>query len=223
MVLVDHGLYKQIDDDFRIRYAQLWKSLMLADLRGIKESCKSLGVDKMVRVSLPQFHHQHPATYMFSLTMIMGQYTLLAAMLTSRPYDEMMERAKTGSLAANVSATNSKSDKAMIQGYAQHFLKDIFVILGSLPRQMLLLLKMNDCLRHIDYKLGSPANTLVVAGKHASAAVFEDRIQKSKSWQDKFAAWFEYLQVLVRIHIHDVGVWWADHTQRLRMITATTT
>lgn len=48
MVLVDHGLYKAIDDDFRIEYAQLWKALMLADLKGIRESCHRLGVDEMV-------------------------------------------------------------------------------------------------------------------------------------------------------------------------------
>ena len=38
MVLVDHGLYKEIDDKFRIRYAQLWKSLMLADLNRVDEA-----------------------------------------------------------------------------------------------------------------------------------------------------------------------------------------
>lgn len=48
LVLLDHGLYKQLDDDFRIQYAYLWRSLMMADVKGIKESCKSLGVDEMV-------------------------------------------------------------------------------------------------------------------------------------------------------------------------------
>lgn len=28
-ICVDHGLYKEIDDKFRIKYAELWKSLML--------------------------------------------------------------------------------------------------------------------------------------------------------------------------------------------------
>ena len=41
------------------------------------------------------------------------------------------------------------------------FLYEIFGLLASLPRQMLLLLKMNDCLRHIDYQLGSPTNTVI--------------------------------------------------------------
>lgn len=178
MVLVDHGLYKQIDDEFRIKYAKLWQSLMLADLDGIKNSCSDLGVDEM--------------------------YTLLAAILTSRPYDEIMERAKTGSLSAGIK--NTKADKALIAGYAQHFLKDIIDILGTLPRQMLLLLKMNDCLRHIDYTLGSPTNTLVVAGEYASRALYKDCLEKSSSWTSSWTAWWKYMNVLVRIHVHDWGV-----------------
>jgi hypothetical protein len=35
-VLLDHGLYKQIDDDFRHEYAGLWRSLVLADHDGIR-------------------------------------------------------------------------------------------------------------------------------------------------------------------------------------------
>lgn len=48
LVLLDHGLYKQLDDDFRIQYARLWRSLMMADVKGIQESCKELGVEEMV-------------------------------------------------------------------------------------------------------------------------------------------------------------------------------
>lgn len=187
MVLVDHGLYKQIDDEFRLRYANLWKSLMLADLKGIQESCKSLGVEEM--------------------------YTLLAAILTSRPYDEIMERSKTGALSAN-SKIYSKADQAMIQGYAQQFLGDIIEMLGTVPRQMLLLLKMNDCLRHIDYTLGSPTNTLVVAGKYASLAVLRDQFRNHPTLTGRFFALVDFMRVMFRIQIHDFRVWWVVDGQR---------
>lgn len=127
-------------------------------------------------------------------------------MLTSRPFDEIVERSKTGSLKADFQP-DSKSDKAMIQGYAQRFLKDIFEMLSTVPRQMLLLLKMNDCLRHIDYTLGSPLNNLVAAGKYASKAVYEDEWRKAKGISGRFRAWFDYAQVLFRIYAHDFGVW----------------
>jgi len=134
------------------------------------------------------------------------QYTLFAAMLTSRPFDEIVERSKTGSLKADFQP-DSKCDKAMIQGYAQYFIKDIFGMLATLPRQMLLLLKMNDCLRHIDYTLGSPLNNLVAAGKYASKAVYEDEMKNAKGARGRFRAWFDYVRVMFRINVHDFGVW----------------
>jgi len=49
LVLVDHGLYKEIDNDFRILYARLYKSLLMADVPKIKSTCEKLGVSKMAR------------------------------------------------------------------------------------------------------------------------------------------------------------------------------
>ncbi len=51
IILFDHGLYKQLDDTFRVMYAKLWKSLLIADVQGIKESCSALGVEEMVSIS----------------------------------------------------------------------------------------------------------------------------------------------------------------------------
>lgn len=48
LVLVDHGLYKEIDNDFRMLYARLYKSLLMADVPKIKSTCEKLGVSKMV-------------------------------------------------------------------------------------------------------------------------------------------------------------------------------
>jgi aarF domain-containing kinase len=180
-IFSDHGLYKEIDDNFRVKYAELWKSLMLADLRGIEESCHSMGIDKA--------------------------YPLFAAMLTARPYDEIIERSKTGSFSAASAAPESQADRAVIRGYAKQFLSEIFVLLGTLPRQMLLLLKMNDCLRHIDLALGSPTNTLVVAGRYASRAVYENKMKKETIVSSRFKCWLSYMHVLFRIQIHDFGAW----------------
>lgn len=184
MVLVDHGLYKEIDTEVQLKYAQLWRSLMLADLDGIEKSCASLGV---------------------------RAYPLFAAMLTARPYDETIERSKysksTWSFSAqrNTSSTpDNQADRAVIAGYAKMFLADILGLLGDLPRDILLLLKMNDCLRHIDFALGSPTNTLVVAGKYASKVVFNHQMSEDgKSLKYKLKCWMEYLRILLRIQLHN--------------------
>lgn len=190
IVLVDHGLYKQIDDDFKLTYARLWKALMMADIIQIKQSCKELGIDEM--------------------------YPLLAAMLTSRPFDEILERSKTKSLSTQ-SIGNNASDKAMIRGYAHQYLTEIIQMLDKVPRQMLLLFKMNDCLRHIDHDLGSPTNTLLVAGKYAAETVYkEENIvsssltipRKTKPLFSGIKSWISYMIVLSRINVHQTISRW---------------
>ena len=198
MVLVDHGLYKQLDDDFRITYAELWKALMNADIPNIKKASKALGVDGKL-------------------------YTLLSGLLTARPFDEVVERSKTGSFDLSRSSKKSgdktsTTDKAVIRGYAQKFLVDILTMIDKLPRQMVLLLKMNDCLRHIDYSLGSPANNLVCAGRLAAEAVYEHQIQLKENgvWK-RFQAWFDYMLVLWKIQAYELGSWLVD--RRTQSIT----
>jgi aarF domain-containing kinase len=191
MVLVDHGLYKDIDDEFRVNYACLYQSLMLADVEGIKAACGKLGLDQR-------------------------NYALLAAMLTARPFDEILERSKKKTLSQAGIEAHSRKDRAVIQGYAQRYLGDILNLIKSLPRQMLLLLKMNDCLRHIDYALGSPTNTLIVSGEYAAQAVCRDRVQRSDaSWFTRLQAYLGYWRIITLIRIHDVGTWWWNQRQKL--------
>jgi len=96
LVLLDHGLYgyKQIDDDFRITYAKLWKSLLMADIKGIKASCTSPGVEEM--------------------------YPLLVAMLISRPFDEVMQRSNHAPI-KTIRRSNAKKKNQIIhhQGFHQ--------------------------------------------------------------------------------------------------------
>ena len=159
-------------------------------------------------------------------------------MLTSRPFDEILERSKTKSFSPvkkshinNDDSVEAAADKAMIRGYAQQYLQEIIQMLDKVPRQMLLLFKMNDCLRHIEHTLGAPTNSsLIVAGKYAAETVFreeEKRLRdrnrssnaesyynggrnRSKVILARFKSWISYLAVLSRIHIHDLTLWWID-------------
>mmetsp|Transcript_18111 Transcript_18111/g.39132 ORF Transcript_18111/g.39132 Transcript_18111/m.39132 type:complete len:696 (+) Transcript_18111:159-2246(+) len=181
MVLVDHGLYKKLDDDFQEAYARLWTGIVMANVPEIKSACEQLGVNEM--------------------------YPLLASMLTSRPFDEVVERSQTRSLDASPTG-NGDGDKAVIRGYAQRYLKDIIAMLDVVPRQMLLIFKMNDCLRHVDTALGSPVNNLVVAGKYASKRVFESDKRKHKRSNGGvlgfLRSWLSYVHVLIRISSYEL-------------------
>jgi len=127
LVLLDHGLYKELDPKFRLEYARLWRSIVLADTKGIAESSKILGVGDL--------------------------YPLFAAMLTQRPWDDVANP-DMASL-----RSDSEGDAALLRGYAQRYVKEITMVLDRVPRQMLLLLKMSDCLRHLERNLvGAPYN-----------------------------------------------------------------
>ncbi len=203
VILFDHGLYKQLDEEFRMTYAKLWKSLLIADVKGIKESCSSLGVEEMVSISC--FTSTTVGYYdrekLNSCFLVIVKYPLLSAMLTSRPFDEIVERTKTKSFACRHSI-DSASDTAMIRGYAQRYLKEIIQMLDRVPRQMLLLFKMNDCLRHIDHSIGSPSNTLIIAGKYASTAVYNNQIKQLTIF-GRIREWIFYVKVMSRIKVYE--------------------
>ncbi|KAL9646949.1 hypothetical protein ABK040_013807 [Willaertia magna] len=44
IVILDHGLYKSLSDEFRIPYAKFWVSIVLNDKQGIIDYCKSIGI-----------------------------------------------------------------------------------------------------------------------------------------------------------------------------------
>ncbi|RUS31284.1 hypothetical protein BC938DRAFT_478112 [Jimgerdemannia flammicorona] len=50
LVLIDHGLYRQLSTDFRLNYCHLWHSLLLNDAAGLETSAANLGVGRYATV-----------------------------------------------------------------------------------------------------------------------------------------------------------------------------
>eukprot|EP00696_Hemimastix_kukwesjijk_P006925 gnl/Hemi2/18768_TR6209_c0_g1_i1.p1 gnl/Hemi2/18768_TR6209_c0_g1~~gnl/Hemi2/18768_TR6209_c0_g1_i1.p1 ORF type:complete len:530 (-),score=98.10 gnl/Hemi2/18768_TR6209_c0_g1_i1:123-1712(-) len=46
IVLLDHGLYREIDPTFRLNYCRLWRSMILRDEKAVLESATALGLSK---------------------------------------------------------------------------------------------------------------------------------------------------------------------------------
>jgi hypothetical protein len=55
----------------------------------------------------------------------------------------------------------SKKETEVLRGYAHKYFGDIVALLGKVPSDLLLVLKTNDCLRHLDRALGAPVNTAI--------------------------------------------------------------
>ena len=172
VVLLDHGLYRELREEFRIGYARLWRGLIVGDENTIKEECQKM--------------NSGPA------------YTLLAAMLTMRPWDDIVSDDVN-----RLKNKNTKGEAVMLRGYAKKYFKHIVKLLGDVDSDMLLLLKTNDCLRHVDKKLGTPVNSAAVVGATVADVLFHEEYQRPGQGlgliKNTVMAMWQWWQVMVRV------------------------
>lgn len=45
-MLLDHGIYRELDEEFRVDYCQLWRALIMLDSRKIRDLGEKFGVGK---------------------------------------------------------------------------------------------------------------------------------------------------------------------------------
>ncbi|KAI9032462.1 ABC1 family-domain-containing protein [Hyaloraphidium curvatum] len=135
IVLLDHGLYRTLDAEFRFMYAQLWSALIRGDEEGIEAASRDLvvvldggegpGADE-VEAYLEE--RKHGA-------------------------EKPKPKPKAASGLARARSSHEKEIVSSVAGTGE-FLLDIADILAKVPRELLLLLKTNDLLRAVDEDLG---------------------------------------------------------------------
>lgn len=176
IVLLDHGLYQDLGDNFRREYCRLWKALVTSDEDGIKRHCTTLNAGKM--------------------------YTLFAAMLTMKPWDDIVsddiDRLKS---------KNTKGEKEILKAYANRYFKDIVGLLGSIPSVFLLVLKTNDCLRHLDKKLGTPINTFAVVADVTSEVIKKEDMSDAMTSIANSSSSMKYVKLAYKMFTIIVSDW----------------
>eukprot|EP00340_Litonotus_pictus_P007524 CAMPEP_0170515756 /NCGR_PEP_ID=MMETSP0209-20121228/2146_1 /TAXON_ID=665100 ORGANISM="Litonotus pictus, Strain P1" /NCGR_SAMPLE_ID=MMETSP0209 /ASSEMBLY_ACC=CAM_ASM_000301 /LENGTH=415 /DNA_ID=CAMNT_0010800387 /DNA_START=251 /DNA_END=1498 /DNA_ORIENTATION=- len=135
MVILDHGLYKELDEEFRYFYSNFWRGVITQNRGLVAESCKNLNI---------------------------SSYELFVSIVLSRKFDEVMSDEKKYSTEKRFSELKSQEEKDEVKQYAQMYHKDITQILSGVREEMPLLLKINEFLRAIDRKLGSPLNNFEI-------------------------------------------------------------
>ena len=157
LVLLDHGLYRELPRHFTLIYSRLWRGLVLGDADEIREAAEDMGVGPY--------------------------YPLLAAMLTARPWNDILQAAEQP---AALVARGTKEDQAQIAGYAAQYARQIATVLDRVPPPMLLLLKTNDCLRHAERQLtlGLGVGSLLVTLRHSLQALRQDAAERRASRRD---------------------------------------
>lgn len=169
LVLLDHGLYKTINPELRENYAGLWKALVFADVPRIKEYGVRLGAGEDL-------------------------YVLFAGVLTMRPWDEIV----LGTM-DHLNLPDTPEGRAEIQDYAALYFVEFSELLSRLPREVLLLLKTNDCLRAVDNALGAPVNTFVIVARESSRALVNIQAAKGLTFFSYFSLLLDTVEVEFRI------------------------
>uniref|UniRef100_A0A7C9APA6 ABC1 atypical kinase-like domain-containing protein n=2 Tax=Opuntia streptacantha TaxID=393608 RepID=A0A7C9APA6_OPUST len=179
LVLLDHGLYKELDFSTRINYASLWKGLVFSDAKTIKEYSAKLGAGEDL-------------------------YALFAGILTMRPWNRVIDTSVD-----HLVVRGTESDRSELQMYASMYLPQISELLRRLPRVILLMLKTNDCLRAVNNALlqGSSMETYLIIGKVSSEAVIEAKLQQRKSVLTWISVWLEEILLNARLLAMQVALW----------------
>ncbi|KAJ3206987.1 hypothetical protein HDU67_007819 [Dinochytrium kinnereticum] len=139
IVLLDHGLYRQLTDSLRLDYAHLWDSLIRGDEDGILKY--SHRIFTRPTSSVPKDGIDH--------------HRLFASMLTGRSWALISSSKGLGGASALATARTSKEmEEVHEKARTGNFFMAISEVLAKLPREVLLLLKTNDLLRAVDDDLG---------------------------------------------------------------------
>eukprot|EP00730_Choanoeca_flexa_P017886 TRINITY_DN8660_c0_g1_i4.p1 TRINITY_DN8660_c0_g1~~TRINITY_DN8660_c0_g1_i4.p1 ORF type:complete len:607 (+),score=96.02 TRINITY_DN8660_c0_g1_i4:101-1921(+) len=125
VTLLDHGLYRELSTEFRLSYCRLWRSLLEGDADKIKEHAECMNVGEL--------------------------YPLFAAMLTYKPWDDVVAQKELSE--GRLDLTGTDAEKLLVRTNVAKYFREINALLARVPRDVLLLLKTNDCLHGLEAKL----------------------------------------------------------------------
>lgn len=171
LVLLDHGLYRQLNDEFRLEYSKLWKALILGDIKGITESAANMNAADSV--------------------------PLFAGMLTQRQWKDVTKWKKGTNRLGN---DRTEAEKEEIQEFVGQHAQEIGSLLGKVPRELLLLLKTNDCLRSVDKELGAGYNTFMVTARECVRTLNAHREKTQPGMRSKLTSIVERVKLEARLH-----------------------
>lgn len=135
-MLLDHGLYRELEPDFVFNYAQFWKNIILGNEEGIERYAYSL------------FRHTGRKQKDG-----IDYHRLFASMVSARSWDAITSKTSAGF--GGIVTTRQTSEVTNVQNKAGNarFLEAISKILSQCSGELLLIIKSNDLIRSIDQSL----------------------------------------------------------------------
>lgn len=139
LFLLDHGLYRELDDEFRLSYCKLWKGLVLRRAADVEEACAELGAPGFANV--------------FSVFLLNRSWSFAKRLGTDIRVKMSKEEMKQ--LRSDLRDSGLRS-----QGDVSDFVENI-------PDDLLLVFKMNSLVRNVNKALGASVNRFKVNARFA--------------------------------------------------------
>ena len=146
LVLIDHGLYIQMDPKFRHEYSLFWKSLMSFDNATIKKVITEWGIKNS---------------------------DLFASATLMRPYQG--GDGSTSAHMTRISRVDQNKRRYEAQQAMRQGIRDILGDEEKWPRELIFLGRNFRIVQQNNQQLGSPVNRIKITGNWASRALSEDK------------------------------------------------
>ncbi|KAI1700927.1 putative aarF domain-containing protein kinase 1 [Ditylenchus destructor] len=127
-----------------------------------------------------------------------GEYFgLFTCIVTSRSWDAVRK--------GITKVTLKDSEQKEIQKFASTLIPQILRVLDLMPRQMLLILKTNDLLRSITYKLGTKnrPDSFIEMTRFCVRSVYQEKIRKSVGWLNWTCLVLKMYLILTQIYLYE--------------------
>lgn len=204
IVLLDHGLYRQLPRKLRTDYAHLWLSIINND---IPSMCY---YSELVANVPPE------------------KFPLFASAITGRDYGRIIKGDETKGI--QVPHSIEEVQKIQRGSVGGEIMLELVDLLSNMPRIMLLLLKTNDLTRYpsplipivcVSYRVDcraldeslhiqSTERNFLLMTRYCAKAVLLDRLSTDGGW-GKVSAWFSYIRTLTSLTLYE---FWLDFKNR---------
>lgn len=208
IVLLDHGLYFDMDPELRVNYSKLWMSLIEDSSPEVVEARRKYAL--LVGNIGPDLYPVFEAA-------LTGRAALESAWDSEELNGDTISR---GCSIASMDKQSREEVEAIQKAVAKKegLILSIFDVLRRVPRRILMVLKLNDLTRHLDRSLmttHSPVRVFIEHAKFCVAAIWEDdrrRLNQTVAtrgllsfslFKDWFKSWWKYEVKYVQLVLYE--------------------
>ncbi|KAF9904252.1 hypothetical protein EC991_002910 [Linnemannia zychae] len=215
IIVLDHGLYRELSPEFRLDYARLWTAVMASDEEAIKRHALSLGgidayelfaciltgrdwkVIKSAKLT-KQVRNKEETS---KISTGAGNWLVEIADILAKVPRDLLLLFKTNDLLRALDEDMGADDGAQMRTFA---------VMGQYCAQVIFEAEKND----VKSSLVSTTTNTVSAAKATAAAATATTVVVVSTWTRSLGAWCKaYCKFLYKTLSLDVFVWWIDLSQ----------